>query len=57
MADEWPEVAGKSRQHVLETCAEDGALLFPTHFGAPHVAAVKRVSDGFAATLIRGKAA
>jgi glyoxylase-like metal-dependent hydrolase (beta-lactamase superfamily II) len=54
-ADEWPEAAGKTRRRLLESCAEDGALLFPTHFGAPHVAAIKRAAGGFSATFIPGE--
>jgi len=54
MADEWPEVAGKTRQAVLENCAETGALLFPTHFGAPHVVSIKQApGNGFAAEFIK----
>jgi glyoxylase-like metal-dependent hydrolase (beta-lactamase superfamily II) len=34
-----------SRRKVLEHCAEHGALLFPTHFAAPHVAAIERDGD------------
>ena len=33
-------MAGKSRRRLLERCASEGALLFPIHFGAPHVAAI-----------------
>jgi glyoxylase-like metal-dependent hydrolase (beta-lactamase superfamily II) len=37
--------ARASRRKVLEHCAEHGALLFPTHFAAPHVAAIERDGD------------
>jgi glyoxylase-like metal-dependent hydrolase (beta-lactamase superfamily II) len=37
--------ARMSRRKVLEHCAEHGALLFPTHFAAPHVAAIERDGD------------
>jgi glyoxylase-like metal-dependent hydrolase (beta-lactamase superfamily II) len=44
---ELPEDARATRRRVLEHCAEQGALLFPTHFAAPHVAAVRAAGDGF----------
>lgn len=44
--------ARSTRRRVLEHCAEHGALLLPTHFGAPHVAAVDEVGDGFGARFI-----
>jgi len=37
---ELPEQAHATRRHVLEHCVEHGALLFPTHFAAPHVVRV-----------------
>ena len=40
MADEWPRKAAVSRRRMLESCAEHDALLFPIHFGAPHVARI-----------------
>ncbi len=46
-ADEQPEVARATRQRVLEHCAASGALLFPTHFAAPHVVAIERRAEGF----------
>ena len=55
MADEWPEVAGKTRRGLLDGCAEDGALLFPTHFGAPHVVAIRHAQGGFSATFVPEK--
>jgi glyoxylase-like metal-dependent hydrolase (beta-lactamase superfamily II) len=55
MADEKPEEAQVTRQRVLEECAERRALLFPTHFGSPHVAVVEATASGFAATFVRGK--
>ncbi len=44
-----PDQARATRRRVLEHCAEHRALLFPTHFGAPHVAAIDAVSSGFSA--------
>lgn len=44
---ELPEEARATRRRVLERCAERGELLFPTHFGAPHVAAVAAQGGGF----------
>jgi len=55
MADEWPEEAVKSRRRLLETCAEEGAVLFPTHFGAPHVAAIAHAAGGFSASFVPGR--
>ena len=37
---EVPEQALVTRRRLLEHCAEQGALLFPVHFGAPHVGAI-----------------
>jgi hypothetical protein len=47
-ADEQPEVARATRRGLLEHCADSGALLFPTHFAAPHVVAIERRGEGFA---------
>jgi glyoxylase-like metal-dependent hydrolase (beta-lactamase superfamily II) len=33
-------LARATRQHLLERCAEEHALVFPTHFAPPHVAGV-----------------
>lgn len=46
-SDELPGVAQSTRMRVLQDCAESGALLFPTHFAAPHVAAIKKADDAF----------
>jgi glyoxylase-like metal-dependent hydrolase (beta-lactamase superfamily II) len=51
---ELPEEARATRRRVLEHCAETGALLFPTHFGAPHVAAIEARAGGFAARFVAG---
>jgi glyoxylase-like metal-dependent hydrolase (beta-lactamase superfamily II) len=37
-----------TRRRVLEHCAGENAVLFPTHFGKPHVAAVEAVGSAFA---------
>src|SRR5262249_45552476 len=37
---ELPESARATRRLMLEQCAEDSALLFPGHFGVPHVARI-----------------
>jgi hypothetical protein len=37
---------------VLEHCAERSELLFPTHFGAPHVAAIATHGDAFAVRFV-----
>ena len=39
-ACELPDESRATRRRVLENCAADGALLFPTHFGAPHVVSI-----------------
>jgi glyoxylase-like metal-dependent hydrolase (beta-lactamase superfamily II) len=44
--------ARSTRRRWLEYCAGEGALLFPTHFGAPHVAAIAAVADGFSARFV-----
>jgi glyoxylase-like metal-dependent hydrolase (beta-lactamase superfamily II) len=44
---EIPEQAQASRYKVLRHCCDHNALLFPTHFAAPHVAAIRAEGDGF----------
>ena len=55
MADEWPDKSVASRRKMLGACAEHDALLFPIHFGAPHVARISRGTRGFAAQFVPGK--
>ena len=52
---EVPDEARATRRRVLEHCAVQGALLFPTHFGAPHVAAIASAAGGFSARFVEGK--
>src|SRR6476659_8657160 len=54
MADERPADAAVSRRRLLESCAEHDALLFPIHFGAPHVVAIAQGPDGFSARFVQG---
>jgi glyoxylase-like metal-dependent hydrolase (beta-lactamase superfamily II) len=49
---EDPEQSRRTRRRVLEHCADSGALLLPTHFGAPHVVAVERAGDAFTARWV-----
>ena len=49
---ELPEEARATRRRVLEHCAEQRALIFPTHFGAPHVAAIKVSGSGFSPSFV-----
>jgi glyoxylase-like metal-dependent hydrolase (beta-lactamase superfamily II) len=44
---EAPEQARATRWKLLSGCAEHGHWLFPTHFGAPHVAAVEPDGEAF----------
>lgn len=44
---ELPAQAAATRRRVLEHCSEHNALLFPTHFAAPHVAAIRSSGAGF----------
>ena len=44
-----------SRRRLLESCAEENALLFPIHFGAPHVVGIESGPQGFAARFVPGK--
>ncbi len=37
----------KERRKLLEDCAGSGALLAPTHFGAPHLCRIDHKGDGF----------
>jgi glyoxylase-like metal-dependent hydrolase (beta-lactamase superfamily II) len=41
------ETARLSRRKLLEDCAGSGALLAPTHFGAPHLCHIDHKGDGF----------
>ncbi len=52
---ELPEEARVTRRRMLEHCAEHRALLFPIHFGAPHVAAIARTGDSFSLRFVDGK--
>jgi glyoxylase-like metal-dependent hydrolase (beta-lactamase superfamily II) len=42
-----PKQAAISRVAVLETCAELGCRMLPTHFGTPHLGWVRRQPSGF----------
>jgi len=44
-----------SRRRMLESCAEHDAMLFPIHFGAPHVARISHGVQGFSAEMVRGQ--
>jgi glyoxylase-like metal-dependent hydrolase (beta-lactamase superfamily II) len=54
MHDERPAEAADSRRRLLESCVEQGSLLFPVHFGAPHVARIADAAGGFAAQFVAG---
>jgi hypothetical protein len=56
MADERPADAAVSRRRLLESCAEHDALLFPIHFGAPHVVGIEHGPQGFLARFVPGMA-
>jgi glyoxylase-like metal-dependent hydrolase (beta-lactamase superfamily II) len=47
-----PVQARTTRRGVLQYCADSGAWLFPTHFGAPHVVAIDARAARFAARFI-----
>jgi len=49
---EDPDAARRTRRRVLEHCADERALLFPTHFGRPFVTAIERAGDGFAPRFV-----
>jgi glyoxylase-like metal-dependent hydrolase (beta-lactamase superfamily II) len=53
---ELPEEARATRRRILEYCAEFRALLFPGHFGAPHVAEIARTGDAFSLNFVDGAA-
>ena len=44
---EDPEQARATRLKMLGHCCENHALLFPTHFAAPHVTTIEREGGGF----------
>jgi glyoxylase-like metal-dependent hydrolase (beta-lactamase superfamily II) len=52
---ESPDEARATRHRLLGDCAEHGALLFPIHFGAPHVAAIAHEGDAFELRFVAGK--
>jgi glyoxylase-like metal-dependent hydrolase (beta-lactamase superfamily II) len=52
---ELPDQARITRRRVLEHCAEHNALLFPVHFGAPHVAAIRQAGDAFSLRFVAGR--
>ena len=56
MHDERPADAAVSRRRLLESCVEQGSLLFPIHFGAPHVALIENSPGGFSAKFVPGSA-
>jgi len=52
---ELAEQARATRRNLLEHCAEHRALLFPIHFGVPHVAAIDRAADAFSLHFVTGR--
>jgi glyoxylase-like metal-dependent hydrolase (beta-lactamase superfamily II) len=52
---ELPQEARVTRRRILDHCAETRALLFPIHFGAPHVAAIVRAGDSFSPRFVEGR--
>lgn len=40
------DVAPVTRKRFLETCARDGAMIFPAHFDRPHAGQIVRRADG-----------
>ena len=52
---EIPDEARATRHRLLGDCAEHGALLFPIHFGAPHVTTIAREGDAFKLRFVAGK--
>jgi hypothetical protein len=50
-----PDEARATRRRVLSHCAEHNALLFPVHFGAPHVAEITSTADAFALRFVPGQ--
>jgi glyoxylase-like metal-dependent hydrolase (beta-lactamase superfamily II) len=49
---ELPDKARATRRRILEHCAEYRALVFPIHFGSPHVASIARAGDGFSLRFV-----
>ena len=54
VADEDPALAQVTRRRILDYCAESGSLLFPTHFGAPHVVKISSTGAGFGLQFLAG---
>lgn len=52
---EMPDMARTTRLKLLERCADTRTLLFPVHFGAPHVAAIERAGPAFSHRFVAGQ--
>jgi glyoxylase-like metal-dependent hydrolase (beta-lactamase superfamily II) len=52
---ELPDEARTTRRRVLDYCADNRALLFPVHFGAPHVASIARTGAAFSLSFVAGR--
>jgi glyoxylase-like metal-dependent hydrolase (beta-lactamase superfamily II) len=46
------EQARRTRRQVLEHCAGENAVLFPTHFGKPYVAAIRATTKAFSPEFV-----
>src|SRR5436189_1648909 len=46
--DDDPALGVRSRLRLLESCAEDGSLVLPTHFVPGHGCFIRRTHEGFA---------
>jgi glyoxylase-like metal-dependent hydrolase (beta-lactamase superfamily II) len=54
--DDDPALGVRSRLRLLESCAEDGALVLPTHFVPGHGCFIRRTHEGFAIQWNRDQA-
>lgn len=53
---EDPVQSTRTRVAVLEYCADESAVLFPTHFAAPYATAIHRTATGFGVRWVPGSA-
>jgi glyoxylase-like metal-dependent hydrolase (beta-lactamase superfamily II) len=54
--DDDPALGVRSRLRLLESCAEDGSLVLPTHFVPGHGCFIRRTHEGFAIEWNRNQA-
>jgi glyoxylase-like metal-dependent hydrolase (beta-lactamase superfamily II) len=49
---EVPDLARTTRRRLIEQCVEHRAMMFPGHFGAPHVTRIAAAGSGFSPNFV-----